>query len=319
MSNAPIMDEVLIMQLAAHQFLLGVREALTIWLALVGLAVTTIAAMIAPGRIRQRRASASRRRRPATNVTGATGGRASGMSAAGGRATGMSAAGGRATGVSAAGGRASGSAVQARRDRHRTPAEEMGRYAEEVAVAAARAGVTARRRREDWLAAQRDRDEARRAYQAADAAARRVVRAGAFALPATPATPDEFADRARYLHRTATDAYRRGELALEQLNDALAHRNGWDPRRHPFDQEAIVRRAGRHRLFRIYQAATALERTAWYAADMAEVAQRSLDREAYAAAVRARQERDREGRGTSAAAHRPWRLGAANRPTLATR
>jgi hypothetical protein len=320
---------VLIMQLAVHQFLHGIREALTIWFALVGLAVGTIACLLTPGRIRQQRRLASRRpqRRSAatpasrTRVAGdrgrtdggARGRRARGAGATGGGVRGAGATGGGARGAGATG----GGVLPARRDRHRTPTEELSRYAEEVAVAAARAGVTARRRREDWLAAQRERDEAWRAYEEADAAARRVLRAAAFGLPTTPGTPREFVDRERYLHRTATDAYRRGELALEQLNDALAHRNGWDPRRHPFEQEAVVRRAGRHRLLRIYQTTAAMERAAWYASDMASIAKRSLDNEAYVAATRARHERGRHG--TGAPARRRWPWGAAQRPTLAIR
>jgi hypothetical protein len=120
-----------------------------------------------------------------------------------------------------------------------------------------------------------------------------------------------------------TDAYRRGDLAAEQVADALAHRNGWDPHLHPFEQEVRVRRAAQHRTLRIYQAAAAMERAARYADELAAAARRSLDAEASAAAVRARQARAASG-GGAAARLGSWRVrrsgpGLARRTTLAIR
>jgi hypothetical protein len=263
--------EVLIMRIAVQEFLLGLREALAIWLTLIVVAVVALTCMLAPGRIRR----AARRQRP-RRLTPA----------------------------------------QVRRNRLAAEAADLARYAEEVAVAASRAAVTAQNCHDDWVAAQRTKDAAWRAFEAADTAARRILRARMFPVPATPLTPGEFAGRERYLHRTATDAYRRGELSVEQLSDALSHRNGWDPRRHPFEQEEILRRAVRRRLLRVYNAASALERTTWHEAEVAAAAKRSLDDEAFAAAQRSRQ------LCASLAAEEPQRhtrFGAVRRPTLAIR
>jgi hypothetical protein len=286
------------MQLAVHEFLLGVREALTIWLALVALAVVALACMLAPDRIHWLR-GVTRRRREAKSRRGAAGQPGSGPGV---------------TGRVRRPPRAGGPLV--RRRRLAAHAAELGRYADEIAVAAGRAAVTAERCHEEWVAAQRMQEAAWRAYEAADAAARRVLRAAAFPLPATPRTPAEFADRERYLHRAATDAFRRGELSVDQLRDALSHRNGWDPSRHPFEQDAMVRRAAQHRLLRVYQAAAGMERAAWQAAGIAAAARRSLDDEAFQAAQRARRA---HARLAAENAPRRVRIGFAHRPTLATR
>ena len=117
----------------------------------------------------------------------------------------------------------------------------------------------------------------------------------------------------RYLHRIVTDAYRRGELSADQAIDALAHRNGWDPCRHPFEQEAMLRRATQRWLLWQYQVAAANERIARQTNDMAATAQRSLDVEARAAAVRA--SRGAARHQADVAPRRPWRLGTAHRAT----
>jgi hypothetical protein len=162
------------------------------------------------------------------------------------------------------------------------PADDA-RYAEEVAVAADRAAATAARRRADWLAAQEEAAVAWAAYEAADAAGRRVAAAAAFPVPCPRRAPTEPADRERHLHRAATAACRRQELSIRQLNEALAHRGGWDPRLHPVEQDAVLARAAvQHRLAG-HRAASERERAAWQAAEAAADALRSLRAEARAA------------------------------------
>jgi hypothetical protein len=163
------------------------------------------------------------------------------------------------------------------------------RFAEEVATAAARAAVTAERRNTEWVCAHRAVDAAWQAYEVADTAARRAIRAAAFPTPATPLTPAEYATRERNLHRGARAAHARGELSTDQLIDAMSHRNGFDPRAHPFEQDAMLRRIARDRLLRVYLTASELERTAWREADLAMAAKLSLDREASNAARKVRQ------------------------------
>ena len=160
------------------------------------------------------------------------------------------------------------------------------RYADEVAVAAERAAATAQRRRAEWERAQDAVDEAWAAFDAADRAVRRTAAAAALPVFDDARTPAEYADRERFLHRSATAACRRHELSIHELNDVLAHRNGWDPTRHPVHQEAALCKAVRDRQFMAYREATTRERQAWHTAGVAAAALRSLREEAAAARLR---------------------------------
>jgi hypothetical protein len=157
---------------------------------------------------------------------------------------------------------------------------------------------------------QHAQEAAWRAYDEADAATRRVVRATAYPAPDGPLTPAERAARERYLHRAATGAYRRGELSVEQLCEVLTHRNGWDLGRHPFDHEAQLRRIGRNRLLHTYRTVSDLERTTWSEACVAAAARRSLVDEAFAAALRAHRAQSR----LTAAVPRQRHSGSVRRP-----
>lgn len=196
-------------------------------------------------------------------------------------------------------------------------AEETRRYAGEVAVAAGRAAQTAQRRRAEWLAAQDAVEAAWQAFDRVDLANRRLGAAVAFPLDCIARTPAEFAERERYLHRAATAACRRKELPVSELVDALAHRNGWDPRRHPLEQEVAVVTVSRAHLLAAYRRAAATERSTWHLADVAAAAARSLRDEAFAAAVAAHRT------GTRVHADVPtgsrWIPAGVRRPRLATR
>ncbi|MDG4818439.1 hypothetical protein O7628_23425 [Micromonospora sp. WMMD956] len=165
---------------------------------------------------------------------------------------------------------------------------DLRRYADEVAVAAAGAAQNARRRRAAWTAAQDAAERAWQAYDEAETAARRFRDAGALPTPHTPRTPTEYAARERWLHHAATAAHLRGELSIGQLCDVFACRGGWDPRRHPVEQEVVLARAVRDGRLARYRAAAARERAAWDDAELAAVAARALAAEAYAAAERVR-------------------------------
>jgi hypothetical protein len=162
------------------------------------------------------------------------------------------------------------------------PAEDASRYAVEVAVAADRAAATAARHRSEWEQAQDAVDAAWTAFDEADRAARRVAAAAAFPVLNGLCPADENAVRERYLHRAATAACRRHEISMAQLNEALAHR-GWNPCLHPVAQEAALHQAIRGHRFEAWRAATARERAAWEAAELAAAALRSLRAEAQAA------------------------------------
>ncbi|GAA4569148.1 hypothetical protein GCM10023176_25070 [Micromonospora coerulea] len=164
-------------------------------------------------------------------------------------------------------------------------ARERARYAQEVAVAAERAATTAERRRAEWLAAQEEVEQTWRAYEAAEEDVRRLAAAAALPLPRTARTPAEYADRERWLHRAALDAQWRQEITVEQLSDILGHR-GWDPSRHPVEQELLLKRLVRANLLARQQTAREREQAAWRAAELAAAAARSLRDEANAATGR---------------------------------
>ncbi len=133
--------------------------------------------------------------------------------------------------------------------------------------------------------------------------------------PRTPRTPAEYAARERWLHRAAMAAHWRGDLTARQLTDVLAHRSGWDPRRHPAEQEAVLARVVRDNRLAAYRSAAERERDLWRAAELATEAARSLSAEAYAAAERLRPTRPPvSGRATAGRPDlvprwRPARLG----------
>ncbi|MGC4768592.1 hypothetical protein ACLQ25_06340 [Micromonospora sp. DT44] len=163
---------------------------------------------------------------------------------------------------------------------------EQRRYAQEITVAAERAAATAQRRRAVWVAAQETVEAAWQALEAAEAGVRRLGAAAAMPLPQTARTPAEYADRERYLHRAALDAYWRRELSVEQLSDVFAHRDGWDPRLHPVEQELVLQRAVRDNLAAKHAAAVETEQAAWRATELAVAAARSLRAEVHAATGR---------------------------------
>jgi hypothetical protein len=167
--------------------------------------------------------------------------------------------------------------------RHQGAASDLRRYAEEVSVAAERAMIRAERTRAQWLAAADEAEAAWTAFESADAEVRRLAAAAVLPEPWTPRTPAEYADRERYLHNAAMAAASRGELPVLKLSDALANRNGWDPRRHPVDQELILGRARRDAALGAYRAAAGRERAAWRDCEIAAVAAQSLRTEAHAA------------------------------------
>ncbi|WBB71784.1 hypothetical protein O7602_18805 [Micromonospora sp. WMMD1128] len=162
---------------------------------------------------------------------------------------------------------------------------DLTRYADEVAVAAAGAAQTARRRRERWLAAQDEAERAWAAYDEADSAARRLAGTAALPEPHTPRTPSEYAARERWLRHAAMAAHWRGDLTARQLADVLAGRNGWDPCHHPATQEIVLARTVRDGRRAAWETAAERERLAWRDTELAAESARTLAAEAYAAAT----------------------------------
>ncbi|MEV4708573.1 hypothetical protein [Actinoplanes sp. NPDC049316] len=176
---------------------------------------------------------------------------------------------------------------EARANRRPAPPPAAERYADEVAAAADHAAGVARRSRVAWEIAQEEVDAAWAAYDAADREARRCRAAAAFPVLRQRRTRAEIADRTRCLHRSALAACRRKELSIAQLNEVLAHRGPWNPRKHPVAQETALRGAVREHRFAAYQAAVERERNAWAEAEKAADNLRNLRAEALAAAMNA--------------------------------
>lgn len=178
-----------------------------------------------------------------------------------------------------------------RRGRMAAQARDLERYAHEVAIAADGAVATAARGRARWLAAQDEVESTWQALDLAESAARRLAATAGFGVPRTPRTPAEYADRERFLHHAAIAACFRRELPVLELSEVLAHRNGWDPRRHPVEQEIILSRVVRDRSLAAYNLAVSREQEAWHASDVAAVSAQTLREEAVVAAERATQAR----------------------------
>ncbi|WP_426507680.1 hypothetical protein ACPPVO_55500 [Dactylosporangium sp. McL0621] len=171
----------------------------------------------------------------------------------------------------------------AKAERSAKEIEELRRYCAEVAIADERATAMADRRRNEWEAAQRTQEAAWRAFEESERDVHRLRRANAFRL-----TEDDPENRRRHLVRIVNAAHDRGEISAADLADALMHRNGWDPKAHPFAQQLMLRKVIRDRKFRAYQEASELERKTAKAADLAMAAKRSLDDEAFDAELRLR-------------------------------
>ncbi|WP_127502589.1 hypothetical protein [Actinoplanes solisilvae] len=174
----------------------------------------------------------------------------------------------------------------ARADQQATAeATRAQQYAAEVRVAADRADAAAQQWQELWERSETDRDDAYRAWLEADAGLRTAAAAAAWGTTWSLRTPDEYATRERFLHREVSAAVARGDLPAEALTDALAARNGWDPRLHPADQQLVIARASvawrRHR----YDQAVAAERRASHDVEKARRAASSLRHESRTAAV----------------------------------
>jgi hypothetical protein len=174
----------------------------------------------------------------------------------------------------------------ARRARWLAEVARTARYAQEVRVAATRAGEAVQRWQEHWQAAADRVDVTGEAWRKADARWTRSRTAAAFGVPWTPQDPAEYASRERFLHEEVRAAVSRAELPVTALADVLAGRAGWDARLHPVEQELVMHRASAAHLERMYLAAIAAERAAWHDVQLARRGRDSLQREAQLAESR---------------------------------
>jgi hypothetical protein len=176
-----------------------------------------------------------------------------------------------------------------KRTRLTAEAQDLSRHATRLNAIAEQAEQIAGKRRSDWLSALAQSDQTWQAFSTGEAEARRLLSTLALPEPLTPKTPAEYAEREKYLHRSAMRACSHRELSALELSDALAHRNGWDPTLHPLEQEVALRKRVRDSLFTAHQIALGKEAKAWDSAQLAATAARNLRQEAFRAASQAQE------------------------------
>jgi hypothetical protein len=172
--------------------------------------------------------------------------------------------------------------------REQAEAVEAARFADEVRACAERADAATAQWQRHLEQAEQEQLAAWQAWLDADSRLRRSLTATAFGTPWSVRTCEEYAARERFLHHAVTTAAKAGDLPTAAVADALAARNGWDPRLHPLEQELVVHRAAaRHRWHRYQLAATAQQATQHHT-DLARRAAASLHQTATAAPEQSR-------------------------------
>jgi hypothetical protein len=184
----------------------------------------------------------------------------------------------------AAAAEAEASLSPAERARLRIEAGELIRQAAATAAAAKRAELDVTEAKARCAAAQQARetawamfDVAQKAYQEALKASGEQAAAHA-AAQAAGVEPDE--DSKREVSRAALDAFKRGDITVDALEQVFKGVSGAGPLQELQAREVELRRSAESRARRLYEAAAAAERTAVKAADVATVAAQALAEEA---------------------------------------
>ena len=157
---------------------------------------------------------------------------------------------------------------------------ELEMVAADTMAAAEQALVTLEQAEADLVHAEADRELAWQAHTAAVKALEQVT-AELEAMPAKTVLPN--ADQ-RDVSRAARDAYRRGELTLEQLRTVWLQVDGWGQSIEDKTHEVSRLRAEAAEAYRVYHMASHAERAARKAVEVAQVAVRALRQEATHAA-----------------------------------
>jgi hypothetical protein len=172
------------------------------------------------------------------------------------------------------------------RARRRQDAAHAARYADELVVAAGRAARVATQWREHCRQSEQLTVTAWQEWQDAEQRLTVMRAASAFAMPAAR-TPDDYADRERFLHRTLGAAVDRGDLPAGAAAEALAGHGGWNPWLHPVEQECAVQLAVTAHRRALHQRAVMAEKAARHDARLAAATRDSLRHESTAAVARA--------------------------------
>jgi hypothetical protein len=179
----------------------------------------------------------------------------------------------------------------AERARLRREAGELIRQAAATAAAAKRAEMEVTAAQARSHAAQRAREIAWTTFDVAQKAYQDALRAAGQATAATPAA-DQDEDSKREVSRAALDAFKRGDITVDALEQVFKGVSGADPVQELAAREVELHRAAESRARRLYEAAAAAERAAVKAADVAVVAAAALAQEAAEVATEAAELRE---------------------------
>lgn len=179
----------------------------------------------------------------------------------------------------------------AERARLRTEAGELTRQAAATAAAAKRAQLAVTEAQARAAAAQRAREHAWTAFDVAQKAYQEALRAAGQASTERPAD-DRDEEGKREVSRAALDAFKRGDITVDALEQVFKGVSGADPVQEIAAREVELRRTAESRARRLYDAATSAERAAVKAADVAVVAAAALAHEAAEVAEEAAELRD---------------------------
>jgi hypothetical protein len=179
----------------------------------------------------------------------------------------------------------------AERARLRTEAGELIRQAAATAAAAKRAQITVVEAQARSVAAQVAREQAWATFDVAQKAYQEALSAAGQVSADSPAG-DQDEETKREVSRAALDAFKRGDITVDALEQVFKGVAGADPLQELAAREVELRRTAESRARRLYEAAAAAERAAVKAADVAVVAAAALAHEAQEVAVEAAELRE---------------------------
>ncbi|WP_426509724.1 hypothetical protein ACPPVO_02665 [Dactylosporangium sp. McL0621] len=168
----------------------------------------------------------------------------------------------------------------AERARLRTEAGELIRQAAATAAAAKRAQLTVVEAQARSLSAQIAREHAWTTFDVAQKAYQEALQAAGQVVETQQAPIDADDETKREVSRAALDAFKRGDITVDALEQVFKGVAGADPLQELAAREVELRRTAESRARRLYEAAAATERAAVKAADVAVVAAAALAQEA---------------------------------------
>ncbi|MEV8513507.1 hypothetical protein [Dactylosporangium sp. NPDC051484] len=173
----------------------------------------------------------------------------------------------------------------------RTEAGELIRQAAATAAAAKRAQTAVVEAQAHSAAAQVAREHAWATFDVAQKAYQDALRAAGHDSDELP-TREQAEDAKHEASRAALDAFKRGDITVEALEQVFKGVAGADPLQELAAREVELRRTAQSRARRLYEAAAATERAAIKAADVAVASAAALAEEAAEVAEEAAELRD---------------------------